>query len=362
MSTMENRPRELALREVHDNPNQPRFAMNEEVIAGARAAMDEAGAYPVAMALTVRERAAGGFEIIAGHHRARAAREAGLELVWAYVQELDDRQAAIALATTNNQASMTPLEHARHALWLEEQHGVTAEDYARLVGKSIQAVEQAITALRVLEDHGGITGPNAEVSIVALSALANVDDDAQRASLLFQFRQRRTTGLQARQVIQDLRDGLGMRAAFDRAEGRDDAPPTKPRVGAYATNPAGQAGDAAAVAAVRLNQELVAGYEWTLALYQARSEELEARFGQYLGDGFADAVALRQKRILRELRADPKARLLQPADEAAGCATCAHGRESTFSDIGWSCAASRAGQCQPLTLKKFWVAREGDKA
>ena len=364
---------ELALAEVHDNPLQPRLAMNEEVIAGARATIESAGnRYPVSMAITVRPRAAGGYEIIAGHHRTRAARAAGLATVWAYVQLLDDRAAAIALAATNTQAEMSPLEHARHALWLAEHHGVTAAEYARLVGRSDATMSKSIAAYRVIESHGGPTGPNASVPVGALAALAGVADEAKRTALLYQFRTRRTTKDQATEVLAHLRAGVAMREAFRLVEEPDEEPASTTPKGAYDTAPrtggagnAASASDRAATAAVQISNELITAYEYTLSLYQARSEELESRVGALTGadhDAFVSAVAARQARILRELRAAPAAKLLKPRDISIACASCAHGKASTFSDTGWMCQVQRAAMCQPLTHRKCWVDRDESEA
>lgn len=350
---------ELALADLHDNPMQPRFVMNEDVLCGiATAIVDNGNRLPVAMALTVRPRAAGGFEIIAGHHRAAMARELGLATVWAHVQLLDDRQAALALATTNNQASMTAYEHAKHALQLAELYGVTLADYGRMVGRSEGSISKSIAAYQVLCEHGGPSGPNAAVSIDALAGLAKILDAEKRAALLFQFRHRRSTREHAEKVFQHLRAGVSMREAFNLAEGHAPAGSAK-QIGAYAAP--GAAGSAAALAAASQNAELIAGYEWTLALFQARCEELETRLAPMLGadlDVFTNAVAARQRRILRELRVDPKSHLVIPPSESSACASCEHGRASAFSDTGWVCAVERASKCMPLTHRRFWVAKE----
>lgn len=360
---------ELALAEVHDNPLQPRLVMNEEVIAGARAAIENAGGrYPVSMAITVRPREAGGYEIIAGHHRTRAAREAGVTSIWAYVELLDDRAAALALAATNNQAEMSPLEHAKHALWLAENHAVTFAEYARLVGKSEPTVSKSIAAYRVIEKHGGPTGPNAAVPIGALAALAGVADEATRTALLYQFRTRRTTKDQAVEVLAHMRAGVQMREAFRRAEAPpDEKPAALPGARTGSSGTQAQSSDASALAAARLNSELIDSYEWTLALYQARSEELEKLVGELTGpakEAFLMNVAARHRRLVVELRKDKDQLLKKPGTGTArpACETCEHGRASAFEKLGWMCAVGRQDQCMPLTARRCFVEREESEA
>ncbi len=360
---------ELALAEVHDNPLQPRLAMNDEVVAGARVAIENAGGrYPVSMAITVRPREAGGYEIIAGHHRTRAAREAGVATIWAYVELLDDRAAALALAATNNQAEMTPLEHARHAIWLMENHAVSMAEYARLVGRNEATISRAVQAYRVIADHGGPTGPNAAVSIGALAALSRVADPAQRAALIYQFRTRRTTEGQATEVLAHLRAGVPMRDAFRRAEApADEKPAALPGARTGSSGTQAQSSDANAVAAARLNSELIDSYEWTLALYQARSEELEKLVGDLKGpakEAFLTNVAARHRQLVAELKKDKDRLLKKPGSGTAqpACGTCEHGRASAFEKIGFKCAVGRLDQCLPLTERRCWVEREESEA
>lgn len=357
---MNEHARELPLAHIIDNPHQPRLTLNLEVVAGVKAAIATAGRYPIAMAITVRPLEGGVYEIIAGHHRARGAREMELETIWAHVEQLDDREAAIKLATTNNQAEMTAFEHARHALWLSEHHGVGINEYSRLVGKSRATVTTAIAAYRVLSEHGGPEGPNAAVPVGTLAALDGVDDPDKRAALLYQFRNRRSTTAQAEEVIAQLKAGRSMREAFDRAEGRTGVP-KGPTVG---KGTLANAGDGAALIAAHHNAELISAYEWTVALYQARSEELESRVGEMRGadlEAFLSGVAARQRRILRELRAAPEDHLVKPDTREVACASCEHGRKSSLSELGFTCAAGRELLCQPLTARKCWVSREEDE-
>ena len=70
----------------------------------------------------VRPRRAGGYELIAGERRWRAAREAGLETVPAVVRHADDRD-SLLLALVENVAreQLSPVEEARaYALLVDE--------------------------------------------------------------------------------------------------------------------------------------------------------------------------------------------------------------------------------------------------
>lgn len=315
---------ELALDQVHDSPTQPRLFLSGEVRSSVKAGIEgNAGAYPASMAITVRPRPAGGYEILSGHHRTQAARELGITTIWAFVRKLNDREALMLQAASNGQRGMSPVELGRHASMMLEEHGVTVFEYAKAIGKSESSVRGYINAYHVLEQFGGHQGPFASVPAQALIGLHGVPDRDFVSGLLYQFRERGTSGPVAAKVIQLCKEGKPMWLAFNMAEGRDETPPpaVATREGSHGINRlersgreykgtgknnAGQAAGASAAVVVHQNNELITAYEFTLALYQARAEELEARFGDQLTEGdrlaFTEAVTARQQAVLAELR------------------------------------------------------------
>src|SRR5207249_2502294 len=79
---------ELPVDAIHANPRQPRRRFDGEAGSGLAESVRRQG---VIQPLLVRPRAAGGYELIAGERRWRAARDAGHETVPAGVREADDR-------------------------------------------------------------------------------------------------------------------------------------------------------------------------------------------------------------------------------------------------------------------------------
>jgi N6-adenosine-specific RNA methylase IME4 len=73
-------------------------------------------------AITVRK-IDGGYEIISGHHRAEAARRCDLHSIPAWVVELDDDKAYMALASDNSQGEMSLVELAIHAAGVKPARG-----------------------------------------------------------------------------------------------------------------------------------------------------------------------------------------------------------------------------------------------
>src|SRR5262249_54051637 len=95
---------DLAIDLVHPNPKQRRRRFDSEAGSGLADSVRNQG---VIQPLLVRPRAAGGYEIVAGERRWRAAREAGLATVPAVVREADDRE-TLLLGLVENVARGRP--------------------------------------------------------------------------------------------------------------------------------------------------------------------------------------------------------------------------------------------------------------
>jgi site-specific DNA-methyltransferase (adenine-specific) len=95
------------------------------------------------------------YEIISGHHRHAAAVKAGLKEVPCWVVNMDDDEAYMALATSNNQGELAQLEYGLHAVEIAPKKGGKGNkgsgrlDYAGAIGKSKSYVSQAVGAAKV---------------------------------------------------------------------------------------------------------------------------------------------------------------------------------------------------------------------
>src|SRR5438128_12678359 len=77
----------LPVETIHPNPRQPRKRFDGEATSSLA---DSIRAQGLVQPVVVRPRAAGGYELIAGERRWRAAREAGIATVPALLREADD--------------------------------------------------------------------------------------------------------------------------------------------------------------------------------------------------------------------------------------------------------------------------------
>jgi ParB/RepB/Spo0J family partition protein len=101
--------------------------------------------------LTLAPDGAGGFTIIAGERRYRAAKAAKLREVPAQVRDADAASLTLAVAENVIRADLTPLEEARAYRRLVEEHGDRAK-VARMVGKSEKLIAERIDLLRLPDD------------------------------------------------------------------------------------------------------------------------------------------------------------------------------------------------------------------
>jgi len=135
--------KQAALATLRVSALQPRRAFDEAGLAELAASITEKG---VLQPLLVRP-AEGGYEIVAGERRFRAAQRAGLDRVPVVVRELSDRQTLeIAIIENLQREDLTPMEEA-HAFRQLMGFGLTQEQVAEAVGKSRSAVANTLRLL-----------------------------------------------------------------------------------------------------------------------------------------------------------------------------------------------------------------------
>jgi ParB family chromosome partitioning protein len=136
---------ELPVDAIHPNAKQPRKRFDAEAGSGLAESIRRQG---VIQPLLVRPRAAGGYEIVAGERRWRAAREAGHATVPAVVREADDRD-SLLLGLIENVAreQLTAVEEARAYAVLLDEFGFELGEVAERVGRSKPSVSNRIRLL-----------------------------------------------------------------------------------------------------------------------------------------------------------------------------------------------------------------------
>jgi ParB family transcriptional regulator, chromosome partitioning protein len=135
---------------IHPNPRQPRRRFEPEATAGLAASIRRQG---VLQPVVVRPRPEGGYQLIAGERRWRAAREAGVPTLPAVVREADDRD-TLLLGLVENVAreNLSPVEEARAYAMLMDEFELPLGDVAERVGRSKPAVSNRLRLLELPEE------------------------------------------------------------------------------------------------------------------------------------------------------------------------------------------------------------------
>ena len=168
----------LPVESVHANPRQPRRRFEPEATSGLAASIRHQG---VLQPVVVRPRAEGGYELVAGERRWRAAREAGVPTIPAVVRDVDDRD-TLLLGLVENVAreNLSAVEEARAYASLIDEFELSLGEVAERVGRSKPSVSNRVRLLELPEDvlwmlaRGDLTEGHAR------AVLALPDDDARR--------------------------------------------------------------------------------------------------------------------------------------------------------------------------------------
>nr|WP_300184849.1 ParB/RepB/Spo0J family partition protein [uncultured Agathobaculum sp.] len=169
--------RRVRVSDIVRNPNQPRKYFDPEAIAQLAESIRQ---YGVLNPLTVRRAPGGGYELVAGERRLRAARVAGLNDVPCLVIAADNEDSsAIALVENLQRRDLDFFEEAEGFKRLIDQYGLTQEEAARKVGKTQSAVANKLRLLRLSEQNmelirsAGLTERHAR-------CLLRLDDETDR--------------------------------------------------------------------------------------------------------------------------------------------------------------------------------------
>jgi ParB family transcriptional regulator, chromosome partitioning protein len=141
---------ELPVDAIHPNPRQPRRKFDSDAGAGLAESVRAQG---VVQPVLVRPRAEGGYELIAGERRWRAAQQAGLEKVPAIVRD-SERAERLQVALIENvvREDLNPIDEARACAALVEDLGLSKEELARRIGRSRPAVSNLIRLLELPDE------------------------------------------------------------------------------------------------------------------------------------------------------------------------------------------------------------------
>ena len=194
---------EIPLERIARNPHQPRNRFDEAETAELAASIALHG---VLQPIVVRASADGGYELIAGERRLRAARIAGLTHIPAVIREsAAGEQLELALVENLQRQDLNAIEEATAYRELIDRFSLSHEEVARRVGKSRVAISNALRLLDLtVETREAIAdGRISEGHGRALAALTV--PELQRAALLIVI-ERHLSVRQTEELVRRKRD------------------------------------------------------------------------------------------------------------------------------------------------------------
>lgn len=174
---------ELPVTEIAPNPLQPRRIFPPEGLAELSESIKR---YGVLQPVVVAHAPSGGYHLIAGERRWRAAKLAGLARIPAIVREISGNGDELALALIENlqREDLTPIEEARAYHHLRAELGLSQEEIAVRVGKDRSTVANALRLLSLpldvqeMVDAGALSAGHAR----AIAGVSGSEEQRRLAS------------------------------------------------------------------------------------------------------------------------------------------------------------------------------------
>lgn len=166
----------VALDEIDANPHQPRTHFDDEALAALAASIREVG---LLQPVVVRASDDGGYVLIAGERRCRAARIAGLDEVPAIIRSSEGAISSLTEALIENvqREDLSPLEEAAAYRQLIDDFGLTHEAVASGVGKSRSTITNTLRLLQLPPAVQGMV-ERRELSAGHARAMLGLEDEA----------------------------------------------------------------------------------------------------------------------------------------------------------------------------------------
>ena len=139
--------KDIDLNQIKPNRFQPRQAFDEAKIQELALSIKKHG---ILSPILVRETGAGGYELIAGERRLRAAKKAGLLTAPCLVDTAED-QLSLELALIENlqREDLNPIEEARGYDRLKREFALTQDNIAEVTGKARSSIANSMRLLNL---------------------------------------------------------------------------------------------------------------------------------------------------------------------------------------------------------------------
>jgi len=189
-----------SINELKPNMFQPRKDFDDETISELASSIKEKGILQPLVVRTI----SGGYEIIAGERRWRAAQRAGITRVPVIIKEATDREVLeLALIENLQREDLNPIEEAVAYQQLIDEFELTHEDVSRQIGKDRSTITNQLRLLKLPEEAkkaliaGDITAGHAR-------AILSIESSAEAREALKAILKQKLSVRKTEQLIQNI--------------------------------------------------------------------------------------------------------------------------------------------------------------
>ncbi len=174
----------LALDQIYGNPTQPRQVFDDVEIAELATSIKTYGVLqPVLVRPAKADSSRGGYEIIAGERRWRAAKLAGLATVPVIIQDLSDKETLeISLVENVQRSNLNPVEEAEAYQRLIDEFSLTQQEVADRVGKDRASIANFVRLLKLPPEVMALV-KDGRLSMGHAKAILTIKEPAAQLSL-----------------------------------------------------------------------------------------------------------------------------------------------------------------------------------
>ena len=191
---------DIPVEQITPNPDQPRTTFDEEALNELATSIREIG---IIQPLTLRKISEDNYQIISGERRYRAAKQAGLASVPAYIRDANDTELTeMALIENIQREDLNAIEIALTLRKLIDQYNLTQERLSERIGKKRTTIANFLRLLKLpAEIQLGLRDKALDMGHAR--ALLSVDDPAMQLKF---YNETLKKGLSVRQVEQLVKD------------------------------------------------------------------------------------------------------------------------------------------------------------
>ncbi|MCB2194530.1 MAG: ParB/RepB/Spo0J family partition protein [Bacteroidetes bacterium] len=192
---------EIDIDKIEANPFQPRSIFNEEALEELATSIKELG---IIQPITVRKVDDNKFQLISGERRLRAAQQAGLKKIPAFIRFADDQgMLEMALVENIQREDLDAIEVAISYQRLIEECKLTQENMSERVGKKRSTISNYLRLLKLpAEIQLGIR--DKQISMGHARALVNIKNEKTQLKIYYKIIDEALSVRKTEDIIRDI--------------------------------------------------------------------------------------------------------------------------------------------------------------